>query len=128
MAEQMKPNGGEGPPATHNVVERDKQIQDAMEEMYQADRRIAAALEKHVQPHREVKKDCKKKLRESLQLTTEVINAEYATFRLTRHAMDNQDDKTLDLIREMYERLPKGEILDLEAVAKKAAEAEQPSA
>lgn len=128
MANKMNANGS--PPESankeHNAVEREQQIKDAMEELYKADKRIAANLEKHVAPDREVKKDIKKKLRESLQLTTEVINVEYATYRLTRHAQENGDEATLDLIREMHERLPLGGTVDLVTAAEDSAE--QPSA
>jgi len=132
MARKMNANGNSedtGVTAQHNVKERDKQIKDAMEELYQADKRIAAALEKHVAPDREAKKDAKKKLRESLQLTTEVINVEYATYKLTRQSQDNGDDATLDLIREMHERLPLGGTLNFDdALKAQEAETEQPTA
>jgi hypothetical protein len=94
--------------AKHNVKSRDAAIADAMESLYKSDKEIRAALEKHVTPHREDKTAVKKKLREDYELTTDVINARYASYKIERKAEENGDDATIDNLREMFRATPVG--------------------
>ena len=92
----------------HNVKHRTDTIASCMEALYQEDKAIKAALEEHVTPHREEKTAIKKRLREDLNLTTPVINARYATYKLERQAQDQDDETTLDLLKELFEITPVG--------------------
>ena len=124
MAKQLtseSESGNENVSAQHNVKHRNETIGKCLEQLYQEDKAIAAALEEHVTPHRQQKTEIKKRLREEIQLTTEVINARYATYKLERKAMDNGDDTTIDTLREMYAIAPIGTQLDLVDGLNKAA-------
>ena len=117
-------DGGTLSDPKHNVKAREQQIKEGLEEMYQADCRIAASIEKHVKPDRDVKSDIKKKIREGLNITTQLFNARYSNYRLERQAMEASDDATLDVLKELYDIAPVGTQINL----LDAIDGEQPTA
>jgi|SRR6185437_13148708 len=108
----------------HNAKARKDAISESLEQMYLLDKQIAAAIEKYVKPLRDSKNDAKKRLREDYELPNDVISARYASFKIERKATDEGDDKTLDEIREAFEALPIGGMVDLVNIANRASSAE----
>lgn len=104
----------------HNVAARRDAITKACEELYQLDVLIARATETHVKLHREAKTDIKSRLKEDYNITANVLAARYAPYKLERMAQDGSDDKTLDVIRELFDALPIGGMLDLVNLAQAA--------
>lgn len=104
----------------HNAGARKEAINKALEAMFQADQRAAAAIETHVQPYRQAKSDAKKVLREDYGISNEVIAARYAAYKVERQAELEGDEATQDLIREMWEALPVGGSVDLVDLAQAA--------
>ena len=113
MAEQLNPASGENVTAKHNIGNRKKMMQDALAENFALDGKITAALEKHVKPYRDAKRDIKAKLREDLNITPAVFNARYAAYRLEGRAIAADDEATLDTLRELFEHSPVGTQMDM---------------
>lgn len=97
----------------HNVKNRETLIRNSMEQLYQEDLAIEAALDTHIRPHREEKGEIKARLRNDLELTTAVINARYSVYKLQRKAEQNDDANTQDLIRELFDIVPLGGTVDM---------------
>lgn len=103
----------------HNVKARKDAIRDCFAQMYELDKQIAAAIEKYVKPFRDSRNDVKKKLREDYEIPNDIIMARYKGYALERFAEEAQDDTTLDAIREMFEALPIGGMVDLVEAAER---------
>lgn len=123
MAEKLKKDS-EPQDATreHNVKARKDAISESMEQLYKLDAQIAAAIEKHVKPFRDDKAAIKERLRDDYQIPAKLLNARYASYKLERFAEEAQDHTTLDVIREMFDALPVGGMVDLVEAAQHAAE------
>ena len=102
------PANGEG----HNVAARTKIMSDALSEMYQLDQQVAAALTKHVAPIREQKRDIKKTLNKELNINSAVFEACYGPYKLAAKARENDDESTLDNLREFFAASPLGHQMD----------------
>lgn len=103
---------GQGTTAGHNAQARTEAIRDALEEMYQTDKKIADLIERHVQPLRDQKRDIKKKMRETYEVSTRQFNARYGLYQMERAAQENQDDTVLGLIQELFDVAPVGRQMD----------------
>lgn len=104
----------------HNVKHRHDTIESCLEALYQEDKAIEAAIAEHIQAHRDEKQEVKKRLREDLNLTTQVINARYAIYKLQRKAAEQDDEMTLDTLRELFEISPiGGQVNMMDALDKK---------
>ena len=113
MAKPLSPaDRAEGATGKANMANRSASIGKDLEKLYQLDCQIEAALAKHVTHLREEKGKIKAGLRADFELTTNVINARYGSFKLERKARDNGDEATLAAMREMYEIQPIGGQLD----------------
>lgn len=106
----------------HNAKARGEAISKSLEEMYGLDCKIASAIEKHVAPLRASKNDIKKRLRDAFEIPNAVISARYGSFKIEREATDSGDDTLLDTIREAFDALPIGGMVDLVNIAERAAE------
>lgn len=99
--------------AQHNIGNRKKMMEDALSETFTLDDQIAKAMEKHVKPYREAKRDIKAKLREDLNITATVFNARYAAYVVEGRAIAANDEATLDTLRELFEHAPVGTQVDM---------------
>lgn len=118
-----------------NVTARRDYLAEACERMYQIDSEIKALSAKYLKPLREDKGDIMTTLRDEYYIPAAVFRARYYAYRLERQASDNEDNATLDVIRELFDSIPIGEVVDVmdgtaAAPASAAAEpaAPQPSA
>lgn len=103
---------GQGTTASHNADARKEAIRDALERTYQLDRRIEALMEEHIEPLRAEKRDIKKRMKDQYDVPTKRFNGRYAQYREERRAIENEDDTTLDAIRELYDVAPVGQQMD----------------
>lgn len=117
MAEKLKANGDgstpDKPTSTHNAKSRNEAIADALEKLFIEDSHIERELEQHVTPHRDEKKKIKERIRKDYEVSTTLLNARYSLYRRQRVAAKNNDDTTLDVLRELFAIAPIGEQLDL---------------
>ena len=116
----MAENIAESANKQHNAGARKEGITKAMTETCSLDDQIEAAMEKHVTPLREAKKDIKKRMRDDFDISTKMFNARYATFRIEHKAKANGDDKILDTLSELYGVMPVGDQLDWVSAASPA--------
>ncbi len=105
---------------TNNVDHRTQQLTDALADFYALDQQIKAALEKHVKPYRDQKKDIKSRLNENLNINASVFAAGYASYKLAAQAENDGDDATLGALRELFEASPIGSQVNMFAVDKPA--------
>jgi hypothetical protein len=109
---------GLGTTAGHNAQARTEAMQKAFAEMYACDEQIEAAIEKYVKPYRESKSDTKARMKDEYGIPPKLLNARYNAYKIERDAAKAQDDATVDIIRELYDALPIGGIVDLVDAAK----------
>ena len=98
--------------ADHNVANRNKIMTDALGEMYVLDVQAEAALEKHLKPIRDQKRDIKSRLNKDLNITATVFNARYVAYKLEAQARAAEDDATLDNLKELFDVSPVGHQMD----------------
>ena len=96
----------------HNVAHRKQIMSDALDQMYQLDAKVAAALTKHVAPIRAMKRDIKKNLNKELNINSAVFEACYAPYKLAAKAHENEDESTLDNLKEFFASSPIGHQMD----------------
>ena len=108
MTDDTGPANGPG----HNTPNRSKIMSDALSEMYVLDGKVQAALDKHVAPFREQKKDIKKMLNKDLNVTSDVFQAIYGAYKVAAEANENEDESTLDTLREFFESAAIGHQMD----------------
>lgn len=98
---------------SNNVQARGEALKESLEELYQLDCKIKAAIAAHVQDHRDAKGDIMKRLREDFNMPSALVRARYVAFRIERQAEDAQDDVTLDAIHELFELAPTGQTANM---------------
>ena len=111
-ADARKATNGQGTTAAHNTANRTQAIRDALEDVYQTDKKIEELMETHITPLRDHKKDVKKRMKEEYEVSTKQFNARYGLYQMERKALDNGDNTVQDLLRELFEVAPVGEQMD----------------
>lgn len=111
--------------AHSNSRARGDTLKSSLERLYQADREIAALIESSgIAELRAEKSDIFKVLRDDFQMPSALVRARYTAFRFERAAEDGQDDITADAIREMFELVPIGGMVDMMDALQKTAPVE----
>ena len=101
MTEQTSGASPEGTAsAGHNVVNREKLMAASLSEMFVLDQKLDAANLKHCGPIRAQRRDIKKRLNKDLNVTAEVFNAKYGSYKVEARARLAEDTATLDTLRE----------------------------
>lgn len=103
-----------------NVQARRDAIAESCEELYQLDAEIKVLTERHLKDLRDSKSDIMKRMREDYQINSKLLRARYQSYRIERMALDAMDDATVDVIRELFEALPIGELITITGAAPRA--------
>ncbi len=98
--------------SNHNVKNRHQIMADALSETYELDAIIKAANDKHIKPVRAAKGDIKKRLNMDLNITAAVFQAAYAAYKVEAKAIEDEDDATLENLREYFKACPVGTQVD----------------
>lgn len=105
--------------AGHNVQARTEAMQKAFRELYTCDEEIEKAVEKYVKVYRGTKTDIKARMKDEYGIPPKLLAARYNAYKIEQDALKADDDASIDIIRELYDALPIGAIVDLVAAAER---------
>lgn len=132
MARKMKAADGEAVETTEegkrvlpNVQARQACIQEGFEERLKLERKIDDLIEKHVKPVKDELKKLKKNMSADTDIEATDLNNLYRLFKRQEEAKQMEDesdrDRILDNMREGFNALKTGEMLDFVKVLDEAA-------
>lgn len=98
--------------AAHNVGNRQEELTKALAKVFSIDEQIATIVEQEIKDLRSDKSDVIQSLRERFNIPAAIFRARYYSYRMERKAAADNDQATLDQIRELYELAPVGETVD----------------
>lgn len=96
-----------------NVKARADFFAQACEDIYQLDQKIADIVDAEIRDLREGKQDIMRILREEYHIPAVIFRARYYAYKIERKANDAKDNATLDVIKELFDSLPIGEIIEI---------------
>lgn len=96
-----------------NSAHRDEMLEKALGETFKLDQQIKVQRDRHVKPLTKKKSEIKANLRKELNMTADVFNARYASYKLEGDALAAGDDATLENLRHLFTISPVGTQMDL---------------
>ena len=100
--------------ANLNIGARGDQICNGFKQIYDLEQNIISAREKHMKPLTDARTKKWRGLKKDLNITREVLEAQYRLYSVRQDALENEDggDEALDNMRELHNALKKGGMLD----------------